>query len=204
MIKRSFDFVSAFFGLIVLSPLFLIASLIIKLTSPGPVFHRGERVGRNGKVFLLYKFRTMIANAAKRGPGITAKRDSRVTSMGRVFRRTKIDELPQLINVLKGDMSLVGPRPEDPRYVALYTTEQKKILNFRPGITSAASLTYRHEEQILSGMDWETVYRINILPTKLVIDLDYLSKRTFWTDVCLIVRTILSMFHQISLNTDNR
>src|SRR4030042_5539903 len=145
MMKRLFDFSSALIGLIVLSPLLLITSVVIKLTSPGPIFHRGERVGLDGRLFYLYKFRTMVADAASMGPGITAQNDQRVTRTGRFLRATKIDELPQLINVLKGDMSLVGPRPEDPRYVEQYTPDEKQILKVRPGITSAASLTYRHE-----------------------------------------------------------
>ena len=194
MIKRLFDFSSALIGLIVLSPLFLITSLIIKLSSAGPVFHRGERVGLNGRLFNLYKFRTMTANAATIGPGITAQDDPRVTWVGRFLRRTKIDELPQLINVLKGDMSLVGPRPEDPRYVARYTPKQREVLKFRPGITSAASLAYRREEQILDRLDWEKVYQNEVLPAKLAIDLDYFSKRTLVSDLLLIVRTILSLF----------
>lgn len=194
MIQRLFDFLSALLGLIVLFPLFLITSLIIKLTSPGPVFHHGERAGLNGRLFNLYKFRTMIANAATLGPGITAQNDPRITGVGRFLRRTKIDELPQLINVLTGDMSLVGPRPEDSRYVAQYTPEQREILRVRPGITSAASLTYRNEEQMLKGQDWETVYRTQILPAKLEIDLAYLSKRTLSSDLLLIARTIFSLF----------
>jgi len=194
MIKRLFDFLSALLGLIVLFPLFLITSLIIKLTSAGPVFHRGKRVGLNGKLFSLYKFRTMIANAADMGPGITAQNDLRTTGIGRFLRKTKIDELPQLINVLMGDMSLVGPRPEDPRYVVQYTPDQRELLKFRPGITSAATLTYRNEEQMLKGQDWETVYRTQILPAKLEIDLAYLSKRTLSSDLLLIARTIFSLF----------
>ena len=193
MVKRSLDFLSALFGLIILSPLFLTTSLAIKLTSRGPVFHRGERAGRDGKVFLLYKFRTMIENAAALGPGITARDDPRVTWIGVLLRSTKIDELPQLINVLIGDMSLVGPRPEDPRYVAQYTPEQRQVLKFRPGITSAASLAYRREEQMLNRLDWEKVYQNEVLPAKLAIDLDYLSKRTLVSDLLLIVRTILSL-----------
>jgi lipopolysaccharide/colanic/teichoic acid biosynthesis glycosyltransferase len=113
--------------------------------------------------------------------------------MGQFLRRTKLDELPQLINVLRGDMNFVGPRPEDPRYVALYTTEQQQILAVRPGITSAASLAFRHEEQLLTGNDWEMVYRTQVMPNKLAIDLAYLSQRTFLTDLRLIIRTIMAM-----------
>jgi lipopolysaccharide/colanic/teichoic acid biosynthesis glycosyltransferase len=192
--SRTLDFVSALIGLIVLSPLFLITSLIIKLTSLGPIFHRGKRVGRDGKVFLLYKFRTMLANAETFGPGITAQNDPRITGVGRLLRSTKIDELPQLINVLKGDMSLVGPRPEDPHYVAQYTPKQREVLKFRPGITSAASLAYRREEQMLDRLDWEKIYQNEVLPAKLAMDLDYFSKRTMLSDLLLIVRTIFSLF----------
>ena len=136
----------------------------------------------------------MIANAVDMGPGITAQNDPRTTGIGRFLRKTKIDELPQLINVLTGDMSLVGPRPEDPCYVTQYTPKQREILRVRPGITSAASLTYRNEEGMLKGQDWETVYRTQILPAKLEIDLAYLSKRTLSSDLLLIARTIFSLF----------
>jgi len=191
---RFVDLLASALGLIILSPLFLTVSLLIKITSSGPVFYWGSRVGKGGKPFRLYKFRTMIADADKQGPGITAAGDSRITWIGRWLRDYKIDEIPQLINVLKGDMSLVGPRPEDPRYIAQYTPDQRQLLNVRPGITSAASLAYRNEEQILSGQDWETVYRTKILPAKLAIDLDYLSGRTFGSDLILILRTIAAMF----------
>ena len=136
----------------------------------------------------------MIVDADRRGPGITAAGDRRVTRIGAFLRRTKLDELPQLINVLRGEMSLVGPRPEDPRYVALYTEEQRQILRVRPGITSAASLAYRHEEQLLSGSDWETQYRQQVMPAKLALDLEYLSRRTMASDLVLIWRTVLAIF----------
>jgi len=194
MINRVLNFVSALVGLIVLFPLFLITSLIIRLTSAGPVFHRGERMGLNGKLFHLYKFRTMIADAATLGPGITAQNDPRITRVGRLLRSTKIDELPQLLNILKGDMSFVGPRPEDPRYVAQYTPKQREVLKFRPGITSAASLTYRHEEQMLSIPNWEELYQTKILPAKLAMDLAYFHHRNLWSDIVLIFRTIFSLF----------
>jgi lipopolysaccharide/colanic/teichoic acid biosynthesis glycosyltransferase len=150
-------------------------------------------VGKNGELFRPFKFRSMAVGADQQGPGITAAGDARVTRAGRFLRRTKLDELPQLINVLRGDMSLVRPRPEDPRYVALYTPEQRRVLAVRPGITSAASLAYRHEEQLLAGADWETVYREQVLPAKLAIDLDYLARRSLWSDLGLIVRTVGSM-----------
>lgn len=192
--RRLLDVVAAAAGLALLSPLFLAIAAAIKLDSPGPVFYRARRVGRYGQEFRLYKFRSMVADADRRGPGITAAGDRRVTRVGRFLRRTKLDELPQLINVLKGEMSLVGPRPEDPRYVALYTPEQRRVLEARPGITSAASLAFRHEEQLLSGPDWEQVYRTQVMPAKLALDLDYLDRRTLASDLALIWRTILAMF----------
>ncbi|MFZ1551113.1 MAG: sugar transferase, partial [Anaerolineae bacterium] len=129
------------------------------------------RVGQDGRPFRLYKFRSMIVGTDRQGPGITATGDPRITRVGRFLRRAKLDELPQLINVLLGDMSLVGPRPEDPRYVAFYTPEQRRVLSVHPGITSPASLAYRHEEQLLAGEDWETHYRTRVLPAKLALDL---------------------------------
>ncbi len=194
MLTRAIDILAAFIGLVVLSPLFSAIAIAIKLDSPGPVFYRAQRVGKDGRLFRLYKFRSMVADADRRGPGITATGDTRITPVGRFLRRTKLDELPQLINVLRGEMSLVGPRPEDPRYVALYTPEQRRVLAVRPGITSAASLVYRHEEQLLAGEDWETVYRTKVLPDKLAIDLAYLERRTLASDLKLILRTIAAVF----------
>ncbi len=191
---RLLDVVASGLGLVLLSPLFVLVALAIRLDTPGPVYYRAQRVGKDGKPFRLYKFRSMVANADRRGPGITATGDTRVTRVGRFLRRTKIDELPQLINVLRGDMSLVGPRPEDPRYVVLYTQEQRRVLSVRPGITSAASLAYRHEEQLLAGADWETTYRNRVLPDKLAIDLAYLDRRTVVSDLKLIFRTIAAVF----------
>ena len=191
--RRAIDLFGAGLGIVLLSPLWALVAVTIKLDSPGPVFYRARRVGKDGKVFRLYKFRTMVTDADKYGPAITAAGDPRITRVGRLLRRTKIDELPQLLNVLKGEMSLVGPRPEDPRYVALYTEEQREILRVRPGITSAASLTYRHEELLLQGEDWERVYQTEIMPAKLAIDLEYLRHRTLWSDLVLIAKTILSM-----------
>lgn len=191
--KRLFDVIAAAMGLAILSPLWVVIGVTIKLEDGGPVLYEARRVGLQGDIFRLFKFRTMVMNADKIGAAITAQNDPRVTKIGRFLRKTKLDELPQLFNVLKGDMSLVGPRPEDPSYVALYTEEQKKILNVRPGITSAASLAYRHEEQLLSGLDWETTYKTQVMPAKLAIDLEYLSRRTFWADLELIFKTIKSM-----------
>lgn len=191
--RRLVDIIAAIVGLLVLSPFLLLILVAIKIDSAGPLFYRAQRIGKDGAVFKLFKFRTMVVNADKRGPGITTAGDNRITRVGRFLRRTKLDELPQLINVLRGDMSLVGPRPEDPRYVALYTPAQRRVLHVRPGITSAASLTYRHEEQLLGGADWETVYRTQVMPRKLAIDLDYLARRTLFSDLSLILRTVFAM-----------
>jgi len=192
--KRTFDFLFSAFFLLILSPVFLLIALLIKLDSPGPVFYRAVRVGKKGEPFRLYKFRSMAAGAAVKGPGITHQGDPRVTWVGNWLRRFKLDELPQLINVCKGEMSLVGPRPEDPRYVAVYTPEQRRVLSVRPGITSAASVRYRHEEKLLIGADWEDTYLQVILPEKLKIDLDYIQRRTFATDLLIIWQTFLALF----------
>jgi lipopolysaccharide/colanic/teichoic acid biosynthesis glycosyltransferase len=193
LLRRLLDLLASLIGLLLLSPLFLLLALLIRLDSAGPIFYRAQRVGKDGGLFSLYKFRSMTVGADKQGPGITVAGDSRVTRVGRFLRRTKLDELPQLLNVLKGEMSLVGPRPEDPRYVALYTPEQRQVLAARPGITSAASLQYRREEELLSGADWERVYRQEVMPAKLAIDLAYGQTRTIWTDLRLIFQTILAV-----------
>jgi FlaA1/EpsC-like NDP-sugar epimerase/lipopolysaccharide/colanic/teichoic acid biosynthesis glycosyltransferase len=191
---RGLDLLASGLGLFVLAPLFLLISLVIKFTSPGPAFYRAERVGRGGRPFTLYKFRSMVQDADRRGPGVTAQGDQRVTRVGRFLRRAKLDELPQLIDVFRGDMSLVGPRPEDPRYVALYTSEQRQVLEARPGITSHASLHYIEEEELLRGADWETTYRRRVMPHKLAMDLAYLRQRTFGTDIVLILKTMAALF----------
>jgi lipopolysaccharide/colanic/teichoic acid biosynthesis glycosyltransferase len=190
---RVLDIVASFWGLVLLSPVFLLVALLIRLDSPGPILFRSRRVGRDGRLFHLLKFRTMVPGAAQSGPGITAAGDSRITALGRLLRRTKLDELPQLVNVLRGEMSLVGPRPEDPRYVALYTPEQRRVLTARPGMTSPASLAYRHEEQLLVGPGWESVYVQKVMPHKLQLELDYLARRTMLSDLGLILRTLLAV-----------
>ncbi len=192
--KRVFDVVVAVGGLVVLSPLFLLLAVLIPLTSRGPLFYVAERVGKGGGLFMVYKFRTMVANAAELGPGITGAGDPRVTRVGRLLRRAKIDEIPQLLNVLRGDMSLVGPRPEGSRYVRLYTPEQRRVLEVRPGVTSPASLGHWREDSLLSGPDCEQKYLEEVLPRKLQIELDYLARRSFWTDLGVIARTFLALF----------
>ena len=190
---RLFDITAAAVGLLLLLPLLLLIALLIVLTSPGPVFHGALRIGRHGKPFRLYKFRSMVLHADRLGPRLTTAGDRRVTTVGRWLRRTKLDELPQLLNVLKGEMSLVGPRPEDPRYVALYTQEQRRVLAARPGITSPASLVYRDESALLVGEDWERIYLERVLPRKLAIELDYLARRGLLTDLAIVARTVLAL-----------
>jgi len=191
---RLIDVLVSTLGLLLLSPVFLLCALLIKLDTSGPVFYRAQRVGQYGNHFYQYKFRSMVVNAEQAGPGITTAQDKRITKIGRFLRHYKLDELPQLINVLKGEMSLVGPRPETPHYVAHYTAAQRQVLNMLPGITSPASLTYRHEQSLLVGDDWEMLYLMEIMPQKLAIELEYLARRTLWQDLALIVRTVWAVF----------
>lgn len=196
--KRIFDLIFTVPGLIVLLPFFVLIALWIKLDSKGPVFYLQERVGRYGETFKIYKFRTMVKNADKIGGAITIGDDPRITKVGRFLRKYKIDELPQLINVLKGEMSLVGPRPEVIKYVNLYTSEQKEVLNLMPGITDPASIKYRNENILLAASrdtyeasyDPEQVYIQEIMPDKIRINLEYASRATIFTDFKVIVKTI--------------
>jgi lipopolysaccharide/colanic/teichoic acid biosynthesis glycosyltransferase len=188
--KRVLDFVSSAAALLLLLPLFALVAVCIKLTSRGPVFYRQMRLGRDGQ-FPIVKFRSMDNLASEMPPGITVSGDKRITTVGRILRRYKIDELPQLWNVLRGDMSLVGPRPELPKYVEAYSPEQELVLCVRPGITDPASLAYRHEEDILSRCeDPEQVYRTQILPDKLARNLSYIRNISFWTDLHIIFATM--------------
>ncbi|MCZ6775278.1 MAG: sugar transferase [Ignavibacteria bacterium] len=188
--RRLFDFTVAFIGLLVLSPLLLIIGIAIKLHDMGPIFYHTQRVGLNGQLFGLYKFRTMVREADVDAPGLTAAEDRRITALGLFLRRYKLDELPQLINVLRGEMSLVGPRPEDPRFVAVYTVDQRKVLTFQPGITSPASIFFKREEMLLTEDDWVQKYSERILPRKLAIDIEYFRNRSMWGDVRVVLRTI--------------
>jgi lipopolysaccharide/colanic/teichoic acid biosynthesis glycosyltransferase len=196
--KRIFDLIFTVPGLIVLLPFFVLIALWIKLDSKGPVLYRQERVGRHGKTFGIYKFRTMVENADKIGGAITIGNDPRITKVGRFLRKYKIDELPQLINVLKGEMSLVGPRPEVSKYVNLYTSEQREVLNLIPGITDPASIKYRNENILLAASrdtyeasyDPEQVYIQEIMPDKIRINLEYASRATVLTDFKVVIKTI--------------
>lgn len=188
-LKRRFDFLSAAAALILLAPLLLALGLLVRLTSPGPVFHRGLRVGRRGRSFRILKFRSMKAGAYEQGPAVTVAGDPRVTPVGAFLRKTKLDELPQLLNVLVGEMSLVGPRPEDPRYVAQYNREQLAVLEVRPGITSPASVAFSQEESLLAGGDWERRYLQEIMPTKLAAELAYLDQSSWREDLRIMWKT---------------
>jgi lipopolysaccharide/colanic/teichoic acid biosynthesis glycosyltransferase len=188
--KRAFDIIAATLGLILTSPITFPLALAVLLGDGRPVLYRGLRVGRNGRHFRILKFRTMVNSAHQIGPAITYAHDPRVTAIGRFLRRTKLDELPQLANVIVGDMSFVGPRPEDPRYVRDYTREQRRILEVRPGITSVATLRYRSEEHLLKGPNPDSQY-VAILSEKLALDLEYIDHRTFWSDMKLILATVV-------------
>jgi lipopolysaccharide/colanic/teichoic acid biosynthesis glycosyltransferase len=188
--KRMFDCVAAAIGLLLLFPVLLALSLLVKFSSPGPVLYRQERVGRGGKLFRIAKFRSMIEHADKGGLAITSAGDPRVTAVGGFLRRLKLDELPQLWNVLKGEMSLVGPRPEVPYYVESYSDSQRRVLAVRPGITDPGSILYRHEEQVLGDQpDPDRYYREVVLPDKLNLNLEYISNISFSYDLSLLLRT---------------
>ena len=193
MASRLFNIVLSIIGLLLLSPVLAILALAIKLQDGGPILYRGRRVGRDGKEFLVLKFRSMKVGADKSGPALTTRSDERVTTVGRLLRRFKLDELPQLWNVLVGEMNLVGPRPEDPRYIGLYNIEQQRILQVPPGVTSPASLCFKDESDLLSGEDWEHKYTEEILPRKIEMDLKYFDHNTIWTDVSIILRTVTNL-----------
>lgn len=188
--KRLFDIVASGCGLIVLSPLFVILAIWIKMDSKGPVFYRQVRVGRHNKDFRIFKFRSMRVGADKQGLITVGGRDPRVTRSGYFIRKYKLDEFPQLINVFVGDMSLVGPRPEVRKYVDMYTEEQMRVLDVRPGITDLASIRYRNENELLEKADNPDQYYIDvIMQDKLAINLEYVANHSFWYDIKLIFKT---------------
>ena len=192
--KRLFDVISAMIGLAVLSPILSIIGLLIKLEDDGPVFYRGERVGRGGKMFKIYKFRTLVIDAERLGGSSTADDDPRITKIGRRLRKYKLDELPQLINVLKGEMSIVGPRPEIKYYTDLYTEEERAILSVRPGITDWASIWNSDEGAILAGSeDPDRAYMEQIRPEKVRLQLKYVRERSFMNDLKIILQTFITI-----------
>ncbi|HEX2225762.1 MAG TPA: sugar transferase [Candidatus Binatia bacterium] len=193
--KRLFDIIGSIVGLLFLFPVLILAALLVKLDSRGPVFFRQERIGKNFKPFQIYKFRTMVQDAGRAGRPITVGEDPRITRVGRFLRKTKIDELPQLMNVLKGDMSLVGPRPEVPEYVKLFQSDYAEILNIRPGITDLASLKYRDEAAVLRDSDNpEQEYLTRILPDKLRLAKEYVQRSSLFFDLGLILQTLRKLF----------
>lgn len=194
MIKRSFDALFSAIGLVLLGPLFALVAWYIQRKNGGPVFYRGTRVGKQGKCFRILKFRTMVANAEKIGGCSTSDDDERITKIGKRLRKYKLDELPQLINVLKGEMSLVGPRPEVKYYVDMFTEEEKAILSVRPGITDWASLWNNDEGAILAGSpDPERTYMEEIRPEKIRLQLKYVRERSFWIDLKIIFQTLIAI-----------
>ena len=190
--KRVLDVAASATGLIVLSPALLAIASLVRVSSRGPALFRQERIGRAGMPFRLLKFRTMVVG--ERGPQVTAAGDKRVTSLGRILRHYKLDELPQLINVLRGDMSLVGPRPEVRRYVERFASDYERILRVRPGITDFAAIEFRDEEAILAkATDPEREYVESILPTKIRLYDKYLNRMSLMTDLAILTRTFLSV-----------
>src|SRR6202011_3461476 len=195
--KRIIDASLSFVGVALLCPLFAVVGILVKCTSSGPILYWQERVGWGGKIFRIAKFRSMVVDAEKKGLGITVSGDSRVTRFGAFLRRSKIDEFPQLWNVLTGEMSLVGPRPELPQYVSAYTPEQRLVLQARPGITDPASIRYRHEEAILAtSQNPDEFYRGVILPDKLAINLQYIRDISVYSDIKCVIQTMTSLFKQ--------
>ena len=196
MLKRAFDLSVASCALLVLAPLLPVVALWIKLDSPGPVLFCQDRVGLRGRVFSIYKFRTMSAgSAAAGGAQITVGADPRITRAGQFLRRYKLDELPQFINVLKGEMSMVGPRPEVPRYVALYPPETRElVLSVRPGITDLASIAYRDENLLLATADDPEAFYVEVvLPAKLEYGIQYVRAHTLWLDLVIVGKTIAAL-----------
>ena len=194
MLKRLFDLLLSSVGLILLSPVILVLALLIKLHDRGPVFYRGERVGRGGTIFRIYKFRSMVVNAEKTGVSSTTKEDPRVTPIGRFLRKTKLDELPQLLNVFSGQMSIVGPRPEVKKFTDLYDDKEKVLLELQPGITDYASLWDINEAEVLAGSsDPDKDYMEKIRPEKIRLQLKYWRERSLWTDIKIVLLTIRKM-----------
>lgn len=188
--KRAFDVAASLAGVVIASPLLLLLAIAVKVEDGGPVIFRQERVGRGGRRFRMLKFRTMVVDAESRGLRLTVGADPRITRVGQFLRRSKLDELPQLVNVIRGDMSLVGPRPEVPRYVELYSPAQRRVLDLVPGITDPASAEYVDESALLAESgDPERLYIEQIMPRKLALNLSYAEQATLSSDIAVILRT---------------
>ena len=196
-VKRLFDVLAAVLTLIAVLPVFVLIAIIVKLDSPGPVFFTQERIGRNFVPFRIYKFRTMVKDAPARGAAITSCHDARITRSGRLLRRFKLDELPQLLNILEGTMSIVGPRPEVRKYVDMYRADFETVLQVRPGLTDPASLRYCHEADLLGrSADPEMEYTTRILPDKIRLAKAYVEHPSLATDLGLIFRTMSSLAYR--------
>ncbi len=193
--KRIFDLTLCIPGLMVIWPMLLVIIFLIRRDGGKTVFFRQQRIGKNGNPFLIWKFRTMVENAESLGKQLTVGDDPRITRIGHWLRKTKLDELPQLFNILSGEMSFVGPRPEVPKYVELYTEEQKQVLNLLPGITDLASIEYRNESNLLAeSSDPEKTYIEEIMPEKIRINLEYCSNANVITDLMVILKTLFRVF----------
>lgn len=198
LLKRFLDFIGSLILLILLSPILIILAILIKIDSKGPVFYRQERVTTNGKIFKIFKFRTMIQDADKRGALITGKQDSRITRIGNKIRKCRLDELPQLINILKGEMSFVGTRPEVKKYVDMYTDEMKATLLMPAGVTSMASIKFKDEDEIISkqtksGKTVDEAYVNDILPEKMKWNLEYIEKFSILEDIKICIETVIKV-----------
>jgi len=193
--KRALDLALGGIATVLAAPLFLVVAVLVKAGDGGPVFFRQTRVGRNGVPFRIWKFRTMVQGAEARGSQLTVAMDPRITWAGQWLRRSRFDELPQLFNVLAGEMTLVGPRPEVPRFVALYDADQRRVLELTPGVTDPASLAYRNEASLLAGApDPERLYAERIMPQKVRMSLEYADRATLWSDLQLIAGTLGTLF----------
>lgn len=195
-LKRVFDIVTSGIALVIVLPLLMFVGLLIKIDSPGPVFYRQRRLGKRAKYFEIYKFRTMVHGSERAGPRITINGDPRVTRIGRILRRFDLDELPTLFNVFRGDMSVVGPRPEVPEYLRFYTEKQKQVFSVKPGLTDFGTLVYRNEAVHLQGENAEQVYIREILPRKLALNLEYMRKQNFFRDLTIVFRTFVAILFQ--------
>ncbi|MDP7319711.1 MAG: sugar transferase [Bacteriovoracaceae bacterium] len=192
--KSLFDFSISIIAFTFFLPLFMVISALIKLGSKGPIFFKQVRVGKDGKEFKIFKFRTMITDAETKGLQLTVGKDPRITSIGHILRKYKLDELPQLINIIKGEMSFVGPRPEVPKYVSMYNEEQKKVLQVKPGITDVASLEYIDENELLKdAINPEKMYIEKIMPAKLELNYKYIQNQSLFLDIKIIFQTIFKI-----------
>ncbi|MFA5125324.1 MAG: sugar transferase [Patescibacteria group bacterium] len=196
--KRLFDFIVSFLGIVLISPILMVAALLLKIAAGSPVFYRQDRVGLSGKIFKLYKFRTMVIDADQIGTSVTTGHDSRITPIGKILRRFKLDELPQLINVLKGDMSFVGPRPDVPGFADKLQGEDRIILTVRPGITGPATLKYRNEEALLAAQADPDKYNAEVIyPDKVRLNREYVKNQSFLGDMKYLLMTVFGRpFHE--------